>query len=101
MESVRRAGSPTALTSPWPEFPGDLIAAPVMLSQGRSLLIGWSKNGRHFRLEELRVAEELAAQVVATHERLLPWDLLPDSCDSPEPRPDGETAPALDASGEY
>jgi diguanylate cyclase (GGDEF)-like protein len=83
VDAIRRAGTPAALTSPWPEYGGDTVAVPLALRDQRAILLGWGPSPRHFRLEELRLAEELATQLAATSERMRPWDLpLAESPDS-------------------
>jgi diguanylate cyclase (GGDEF)-like protein len=74
VDAIRRTGSPAALTSPWPEYGGDVVAVPLALRDSRALLLGWGPSPRHFRLEDLRLAEELATQLAVTSERLQPWE---------------------------
>jgi diguanylate cyclase (GGDEF)-like protein len=75
VDAIRRAGTPAALTSPWPQFGGDVVAVPLVLRDQRALLLGWGPSPRHFRLEDLRLAEELATQLSATSDRMRPWDV--------------------------
>lgn len=75
VDAIRRAGTPAALTSPWPAYGGDVVAVPVTLRDQRALLLGWGPSPRHFPLEDLRLAEELATQLAATSDRMRPWDV--------------------------
>ncbi|MBC7544992.1 MAG: diguanylate cyclase [Candidatus Sericytochromatia bacterium] len=74
VEAIRRGDAPAAVASPWSLYAGDLIVVPLALRDERALLIGWGPSPRHFRLEEMRLAEVLATQIAATQERLHPWE---------------------------